>query len=160
MAKTANPYDRREIEKRRGEVAGYMDVGLVPDILDDGRRAYPGFGLERLEMLLRDEFARGFNSGEGTMERRVEEEILPRVKRQVWDQGHAAGYSDGEYALARRIAEQFEDVVHGALADAGAVLADEKAPPEALRAMLSLTVRVMEALRRAHHEGFPEPVPC
>lgn len=92
---TTNPYDRRvPADNARGMEDLYCDAGPY-DVHADGKRAYPGFSLARLEELLRDEFARGFNCGEGTMERHIEESILPDVKRKVWEQGHAAGVEDG-----------------------------------------------------------------
>jgi hypothetical protein len=139
---------------------GYVDVdGYSGDILADGRRAYPGFTLAKLEELLRDEFARGFNAGEGTMERRVEEEILPRVKRQVWDEGHAAGMDDGETEVLARIDELYGTKVHELLADAQDAHTNPDVTVEVLRPLLSRTAKLLAQLVEAHHGAFAHPVP-
>jgi hypothetical protein len=162
---TVNPYDRREQEKRRREARerreaeGLVDVsgGYHFDLLADGRAAYPGFTLGKLEELLRDEYARGYNCGEGTLERKTEEEILPRVRRQVWAEGHATGHGDGQHDLLNRIAEQYEDRVKSAVVDAQQLLADEGAKAEQLRPLLSLTCRVLGELIESHHNDFAPP---
>lgn len=98
---TTNPHERRD----RPAENNYMELVRGPyDVLEDGKRAYPGFSLARLEELLRDEFARGFNCGEGTMERRVEENLLPNVRRREWDAGYAAGRRDLIDEQAARLA--------------------------------------------------------
>jgi hypothetical protein len=162
---TANPYDRRESEKRRirQDFGQVVDVGgYAPfdpfDLLADGRRAYPGFSLGRLEELLRDEFARGFNAGEGTMERKTEEEILPRVRRQVWDEGRAAGLDTAESEVLVRIAEQFEERAQKVVAQGDDVLANDGASRDDLRTALEVTQQLLRDLVHAHHCRFqPEP---
>jgi hypothetical protein len=160
MAKTSpNPYDRRApkaIRDRFGEEV--MLNGGSFDLLADGRRAYPGFGLDRLQDLLRDEFARGYNAGEGTFERMTEEETLPRVRRQVWAEGRASGHGDGERAVLERASELFEALateLHTDLADA---LKDENTGPEVMRSLAARSARLLKQMIDAHHKGFePEP---
>jgi hypothetical protein len=156
---TTNPYDRREDAKRQRERGmGYVDVdGYSGDLLADGRRAYPGFTLAKLEELLRDEYARGYNCGEGTMERRVEGEILPRVKRQVWDEGRAAGLDEGESEVLGRIEELYGEKAHELLADARDAQTNPDATAEVLRSLLSRTVKLLAQLVEAHHGGFAHP---
>jgi hypothetical protein len=156
---TTNPYDRREEAKRQRERGmGYVD-GYSGDILADGRRAYPGFTLGKLEELLRDEFARGWNAGEGTMERRVEEEILPRVKRQVWDEGRAAGMDDGEAEVLERIDELYGTQVRELLADVKDARENADVAVEVLRPLLSRTAKLLAQLVEAHHGGFARDLP-
>jgi hypothetical protein len=157
---TTNPYDRREEAKRqRARGVEYVDVGdYSGDVLADGRRAYPGFTLGKLEELLRDEFARGFNAGEGTLERRVEEEILPRVKRQVWDEGRAAGMDDGEAAVLKRIADEFEKVTVELAADIAEARAGEPTI-EILVPLVSRAHKLLVRLVEAHHGGFARDLP-
>lgn len=159
-----NPYDRREEptrRTRRGSPGELVDVGAAYhfDQLADGRAAYPGFTLGKLEEVLRDEFARGFNAGEGTMERKLEEEILPRAQRRVWDEGHAAGMDDGEAATLTRVEELFGVVVRELLADFEPVLADEGAHVENFRPLAYRAHRLLAQLVEAHHGGFAHPVP-
>lgn len=159
---TANPYDRREIEKRRRDRGqGLVDVseGYHFEPLADGRRAYPGFTVARLEELMRDEFARGFNAGEGSMEREHEEKILPRVQRQVWDQGHAAGHADGRNELVEEIGGLFETLTVELHTDLAAALADEKTEPEILRSLASRSARLLKEMIDAHHHGFEPESP-
>lgn len=160
---TANPYDRREPRKSRGRhdfplagetvaLGGYYP----PDLLANGRRAYPGFTLGRLEELLRDEFARGWNAGEGTLEHKLEEQYLPRARRLAWDEGHAAGHNDGWAELVAHLANQYETLAAELSADAKDVLANGDATVEHLRPVLARAQRLLDDLIKAQHEGFRE----
>lgn len=107
---TSNPYDRRDRPRPVMDpfaIGGPIDLGPNEpyDLLADGRRAYPGFTVARLEELLRDEFARGFNCGEGTLEQQMDER-LPEIRRKIWEEGHAAGILEGRAALLAELAEE------------------------------------------------------
>lgn len=155
---TQNPYDRREPRRSDQAIHGdnMMSLGYAgSDILDDGRRAYQGFSLYRLEELLRDEFARGYNAGEGTMERKLEEEILPRAKRTVWAEGHEAGCETGRAHLLKSIADLWEDKANDMVRAAREVLAKEdKATKRELAEQVAVLGSLVAALVESHHEGF------
>jgi hypothetical protein len=158
-----NPYDRREDAKRRGHaIHGEMasvDLGYAGSILDDGRRAYQGFSLSRLEELLRDEFARGFNAGEGTLEHRLEEELLPRAKRLAWDEGHAAGQTEGRRALLKDVDELHGGPVRARIEQVGELLerveaGDRAVTKAALADALADCNALLATLVKSHHNDF------
>lgn len=156
MARTENPYDRRKQPKRNvGAHDEFVDLGYAPvHILDDGRRAYPGLTLERLAEWMRDEFARGWNAGEGTMERKTEEEILPKVKRHVWLEGHIAGWKDGRVELLTSISDQWESPATEMLAAVDSVLGETRATKAALTETLTSARTLIAQLVDAHHNAF------
>ncbi len=146
----ANPYDRRARPARTDSML--CIEGGPYDTVEDGRRAYPGFSLTRLEELLRDEFARGFNCGEGTHER-VMEEALPDIKRKVWEEGRAAGRRevlgefDQEYgAGAKRIHASCRVALDRFAADPKATTKAE------LEAALDKATDLIACLITTHHE--------
>lgn len=161
MADTPNPYDRREPSDRLRRTdlgAGEAMMPMLSSILDDGRRAYPGFGLARLEEVMRDEYARGFNAGEAAEERRMEQR-LPEIKRRVWDEGCAAGELAGRADLLESIADQFEEPLVRRVGIASDVLArhakgDRSVTKGALAAQLEECRNALVELREAHHNGF------
>lgn len=150
-----NPYDRR---RERASVLriGEVNLGETYNILDDGRRAYPGFGLARLEEVMRDEYARGYNCGEGTMERRMDEEILPGVRRRTWDEGRAAGLEDGREKLLGDIAERWERRIEEARSDIANTLATQDLKQADLMTMLASVHKLLGGLQHDHHEGFQD----
>lgn len=172
-----NPHDRRDRPRRGrllgtpGEYSEEVDIGpaMPYELLTDGRQAYPGFGLARLEELLRDEYARGFNCGEGTMERRLEEEILPKARREAWDEGaregHRGGRAEMERELLERIAEKHEKPVRAAIEHIDSALAASSKPLGMMMAYGDLCAAAEEArallarLLHDHHQGFPGEMP-
>lgn len=171
-ASTPNPYDRRAEGPRRPPTAAEareFDLGRPAhfDIYADGKAAYQGFGLARLEELLRDEFARGFNSGEATLERKLDEEIMPRARRLTWNEGHGAGYADGQAALLMKIGELFEGDANALIKTLSTFVDEEADPAEPwdragkthVLAMLGSARDLLRNMVEGHHKGFVGDIP-
>lgn len=154
MATTQNPYDRRA--RPRGIESSSHFAGQMAHTQSNGYGAYPGFGLDRLETIFRDEFARGWDAAEETHGRRLQDEVLPRARREAWAEGHADGVVDGRRAVTAELREEFDGditVLRGFLTGA---LSDEKTTKATLRTGLVQAGALLEQMQDGRMRSVAE----